>query len=266
MWLPSWIEIFKLQQNFDLLAELLMVDCCVNDAPTSGGTYADIADIVKRTGFLPGPENGGKNLQSVTDSDERMAFLANYHTVLSSSRVYSTQVGHTHRYISLTDEQDSELATLERTPGIHPKVQLRASIIRLNSKRHSIAWLMEHFKRSRSTIEDTLNRFEQRGIEGLADGQAPGQPAKITAEIAAFLETKLLEDRTWNCSQLAQEIQTEFSADIKRDTIRVKLLELGYSWKRGRYSPGKTLDPTMVAKHKAKLEELQKKRWIKASR
>jgi hypothetical protein len=72
-------------------------------------------------------------------------------------------------------------------------------------------------------------------IEGLADGQAPGQPAKITPEIAAFLERKLLEDRTWNCSQLAQEIQTEFNADIKRDTIRVKLLELGYFWKRGRF-------------------------------
>jgi transposase len=175
-------------------------------------------------------------------------------------------VGYTHRYISLTEEQDTELATLERTPGINPKVQLRASIIRLSSKRHPIAWLVTHFKRSRSSIEADLDRFDQHGIEGLADGQAPGQPAKITPEIAAFLERKLLEDRTWNCSQLAQEIQAEFSVDIKRDTIRIKLLELGYSWKRGRYSPGKTLDPAVVAKHKAELEELQKKRWTKALR
>ena len=128
--------------------------------------------------------------------------------------------------------------------------------IRLNSKGHNIDWLVEHFKRSRSTVEDDLNRFEQHGIERLADGQAPGQPAKITTEIAVFLERNPLEDRTWNCSQLAQEIQTEFSAEIKRDTIRVKLLELGYSWKRGRYSPGKTLDPTVVAKHKEELKEL----------
>jgi transposase len=193
--------------------------------------------------------------------------------------VYSTQVGYTHRYITLTEKQDSELAILERTPGINPKVQLRASIIRLSSKHHPISWLIAHFKRSRSTIEADLDRFEQYGIKGLADGQAPGQPAKITPEIVAFLERKLLEDRTWNCSQLAQEIQTEFSVEIKRDTIRVKLLELGYSWKRGRYSPGKTLDPTVVAKHKAELEELlldptaasdgpgsQKKRWTKPLR
>jgi transposase len=193
--------------------------------------------------------------------------------------VYSKHVGHTHRYITLTEKQDAELAILERTPGINPKVQLRASVIRLSSKRHPIAWLVKHFKRSRSTIEADLDRFDQHGIEGLADGQAPGQPAKITAEIAAFLERKMLEDRTWNCSQLAQEIQTEFSVEIKRDTIRVKLLELGYSWKRGRYSPGKTIDPVVVAKHKTELEELlldptaapdgpgsQKKQWTRASR
>jgi transposase len=171
-----------------------------------------------------------------------------------------------HRHLTLTQKQDTQLANLEHSPGIHAKVRLRASIIRLNSKSHSIDWLVEHFKRSRSTIEDDLTRFEQHGINGLADGQAPGQPAKITAEIEAFLERKLLEDRTWNCSQLAQEIQTEFSVEIKRDTIRVKLLELGYSWKRGRYSPGKTLDPAVVAKHKTELEELQKKQWTKASR
>jgi transposase len=165
----------------------------------------------------------------------------------------------------LSQEQDSHLASLEHNSGIHAKVRLRASIIRLNSKGQSIDWLVEYFKRSKSTIEDDLNRFEQRGIEGLADRQAPGQPAKITAAIAAFLEQKLLEDRTWNCSQLAQEIQTAFNTQIKRDTIRIKLLELGYSWKRGRYSPGKTLDPKVVDKHKTELEELQKKRWTKAS-
>jgi transposase len=174
-------------------------------------------------------------------------------------------MGYPHRYITLTEKQDAQLTTLEYNPGIHTKVRLRASIIRLSSKGHSIDWLVEHFKRSRSTIEDDLNRFEQRGIEGLADGQAPGQPAKITAEIAAFLESKLLENRTWNCSQLAEDINSKFSTEIKRDTIRVKLLELGYAWKRGRFSPGKTLDAAVVAEHRAQLEELQKKRWTKQS-
>ena len=149
------------------------------------------------------------------------------------------------------------------TPGVGGGGPLLASIIRLSSKRHSIAWLITHFKRSRSSIENDLDRFEQRGVEGLADGQAPGQPAKITSEITAFLESKLLENRTWNCSQLAEEINGQFGTDIKRDTIRVKLLELGYSWKRGRFSPGKTLDAAVVAEHRAELEELQKKRWIK---
>jgi hypothetical protein len=70
-------------------------------------------------------------------------------------------VGYTHCYITLTEEQDTEFATLKRTPGINPKVQLRASIIRLSSKRKPVAWLVAHFKRSRSTIEADLDRFDQ---------------------------------------------------------------------------------------------------------
>jgi transposase len=174
-------------------------------------------------------------------------------------------VGYTHRFITLTEQQDTELAALERSPGINPKVQLRASIIRLSNKRHPIAWLVSHFKRSRSSIEADLDRFDQHGIEGLVDGKAPGQPAKLSAQMIVFLELKLTENQIWNCTLLAQEIQTEFGVDIKRDTIRVKLLELGYSWKRGRYSPGKTLDAAVVAKHQTQLEELQKKRWTKQS-
>jgi hypothetical protein len=82
MWLPSWIDIFKLQQNFDLLAELLMVGCCLNEQPLSDSEYADVAEVVKKNGFLPGPENGGQNLQSGKDSSERIVFLSNYHTTL----------------------------------------------------------------------------------------------------------------------------------------------------------------------------------------
>ena len=156
--------------------------------------------------------------------------------------MYSTHVGHTHCYITLTEEQDAELALLERTAGINPKCSSEPASswplqqhltglgrIRLSSKRHPIAWLVAHFKCSRSTIEADLDRFDQHGIEGLVDGKAPGQPAKVTAEMIVFLETKLTEDQVWNCTLLTQEIQTRFGADIKRDTIRVKLLELGYS-------------------------------------
>ena len=47
---------------------------------------------------------------------------------------------------------------------------------------------------------------------------------------------------------------------IKREAIRVKLLELGYAWKRTRYAPGKQADPEVVAKHQASLETLKRGR------
>ena len=174
-------------------------------------------------------------------------------------------MGYAHRFITLTETQDAHLATLEQAPSINPKVRLRASIIRLNAKRQPIDWLCDHFNRTRKTVLDDLNRFEQHGIAGLADGQAPGQPAKITPEIAVFLETQLGLDQTWNCTMLAKAVHDEFKLKIDSDTIRVKLLELGYAWKRGRYAPDKTPDPKLVAQHKAELETLKKGHWIRQS-
>jgi len=88
------------------------------------------------------------------------------------------------------------------------------------------------------SVHNDLDRFEQLGIEGLADGKATGAQPKVTLEIETFMHTKLVEDRVWNSTCLARPSRRN-GVSLKRETIRIKLLELGYSWKRTRYAPGR---------------------------
>ena len=75
------------------------------------------------------------------------------------------------------------------------------------------------------------------------------------------MQTKLAEDRLWNSALLSEAVREQFGVRLGREVIRLKLLELGYSWKRARYAPGKQADPEVVAEHRASLETLKKGHW-----
>ena len=61
--------------------------------------------------------------------------------------------------------------------------------------------------RSRASIGRDLERFKERGLEGLFDGTAPGNPPHITEEAREFMEQRLREERTWNATQLAEALE-----------------------------------------------------------
>ena len=48
--------------------------------------------------------------------------------------------------------------------------------------------------RSEAGVGRDLDRWEERGFEGLADGTAPGNPPRITGEARAFLRDRLSEE------------------------------------------------------------------------
>lgn len=162
------------------------------------------------------------------------------------------------RYLKVTAEQDESLCELELSPLVNAKVRLRASIIRLNSLGWSAGALAKHFRRNPQSIHNDLDRFEREGIAGLSDGKAKGAKPKFRAEIEAFLQTKLAQERVWNSTLLAEAVKEEFKLSLGRESIRVKLLELGYSWKRSRYAPSKTVDAEVLLEHQASLETLKR--------
>ena len=168
------------------------------------------------------------------------------------------------RFLSLTPEQDKDLRELELNPLINAKVRLRASIIRLNHAGWGVPRLVAHFGRNPQSIHNDLDRFEQFGIAELADGKAPGTKPSITPDMERFMQAKLTEDRVWNSLLLSEAVAEQFGVQLGREVIRVKLLKLGYSWKRARYAPGKQADPEVVAEHQASLETLKRGHWTRS--
>lgn len=165
------------------------------------------------------------------------------------------------RFLSLTPEQDEALRELELSPVVNTKVRLRASIIRLNHAGWGVPRLVAHFGRNPQSIHNDLDRFEQFEMAGLADGKAPGTKPSVTPELEVFFRDKLEEDRVWNSSLLSEAICEQFGVKLGREAIRVKLLELGYRWKRARYAPAKPVDSEVVVEHQASLETLKRGHW-----
>jgi transposase len=166
------------------------------------------------------------------------------------------------RTLTLTPEQDSQLMALELGKGIHPKARLRATIVRLVAQGWSVAHVAKHYQRNIQSIHNDLNRYEEHGILGLADKSPPGNKSKFTKEIILHIQELLKEDRIWNCTQIKESILAKFSVSIDPSRIAIKLHDLGYSWKRCRYSPAETVDPQVFDEHKGELEALKRGLWM----
>ncbi len=115
--------------------------------------------------------------------------------------------------------------------------------------------------RGAASVLRDLDRWEERGFGGLADRTAPGNPPRITGEARAFMEGRLSEDRTWNASQLAEEIEGRFGFSVTPEAVRQHLLSMGYRWKRTRYVPSKPPDPEEEREAREELGALKRGPW-----
>lgn len=162
------------------------------------------------------------------------------------------------RYIRLTEEEDVRLREIEQAPYFKPKTRLRAQVLRLSHRGSNVRTISAYTGRSRASIGRDLDRWEERGFEGLLDGTAPGNPPRITGEARTFMEGKLSEERTWNATQLAEALGESFGVEVTPEAVRQHLRSMGYSWKRTRYVPSKPPDPDEEREAREELEALKK--------
>jgi transposase len=163
------------------------------------------------------------------------------------------------RHIRLTGEEDVRLGEIEQAPYFEPKVRLRAQVLRLSHRGSNVRTISAYTGRSRTSIGRDLDRWEERGFEGLLDGTAPGNPPRITEEARTFMEGKLSEQqRTWNATQLAEALGESFGVEVTPEAVRQHLRSMGYSWKRTRYVPSKPPDPDEEREAAQELEVLKK--------
>jgi transposase len=164
------------------------------------------------------------------------------------------------RHIQLTEEEDARLREVEQAPYFKPKVRLRAQVLRLSHRGSNIQTISAYTARSRASVGRDLDRWEERGLEGLFDGAAPGNSPRITEEVRTFMEGKLSEERTWNATQLAEVLREGFGVEVTPEAVRQHLRSMGYSWKRTRYVPNKAPEPEQEREAREELEGLKRGR------
>jgi transposase len=123
-----------------------------------------------------------------------------------------------------------------------------------------MAQIASYTGRSPTSIARDLDRWGERGLEGLADGTAPGNPPRITEEVRGYMRGSLTEERTWNATQLAEVLEEEFSLVVTPEAVRQHLLAMGYSWKRTRYVPNEPPEPEEECGAREELQGLKKGR------
>ena len=160
----------------------------------------------------------------------------------------------------LTEQDDARLREIEQAPYFKPKVRLRAQVLRLSHRGSNLQTVSAYTGRSRASVGRDLDRFEERGFEGLFDGTAPGNPPRITEEMRTFMEEKLSEERTWNAAQLAEVLREGFGVEVTPEAVRQHLRSMGYTWKRTRYVPNKPPDPEQEREAREELEGLKRGR------
>jgi transposase len=169
------------------------------------------------------------------------------------------------RHIQLTQEEDAQLREIEQDPYLKPKVRLRAQVLRLSNRGSNMEKIASYTGRSAASVARDLDRWRERGLEGLADGAAPGNPPRITQEARRCMEERLTEERTYNATQLAEVLEEEFSVVVTPEAVRQHLHSMGYSWKRTRYVPNKPPDPDQEREAREELQRLKKGRPMERS-
>jgi transposase len=164
------------------------------------------------------------------------------------------------RFVRLTEQEDIRLREIEQDPLLKPKVRLRAQVLRLSHRGYNMRSIASYTARSPQSIGRDLDRWEERGLAGLADGTAPGNPPRITEEMRTFMEGNLSEERTWNATQLVEALGRNFGIEVTPEAVRQHLRSMGYSWKRTRYVPNKPPDPEQEREAREELERLKKGR------
>jgi transposase len=162
--------------------------------------------------------------------------------------------------VTLTPEDDWRLQQVEQSPYLRPKVRLRATALRLSNRGWTSTQIGAYLGRSSESVRRDLKRWMTRGVEGLADGVAPGQAPRITTTMKAFLREKVSEERTWTAAQLADALDASYGVRVTPEAVRLHLKAMGYCWKRTRYLPCKAVDPEVEREHKASLETLKRGR------
>lgn len=139
------------------------------------------------------------------------------------------------RFISkLTKAQVQNLEEL-RDDGANSRIRHRAHAILLSFQGTTVNALTEIFQTGRNAICRWLDRWDEEGMDGLADKPRPGAPAKLTDD-EKVRAMELLEQNPRSSVTVLLEIKTQTGKQISADTLKRLARKNGLVWKRMRKS------------------------------
>ncbi len=92
LWLPTWVEYYRMQPNWDLVAEFIMVAECLGRFSWPEEPILWLVQSQNEDGHIPGPKGAGSQLIRKGTSEEETRFLSNYHTTLVACMALSLRL------------------------------------------------------------------------------------------------------------------------------------------------------------------------------
>lgn len=130
-------------------------------------------------------------------------------------------MGRERKYIKLDDEQKLELEFWNKK-GKQNTFRQRCHFILLNADNYGIEEIGKIYKKSRQTIGKWLNRYEEKGIEGLRTAAGRGRPAiiRIDNETEVKRVEYLVASSSQNLKIALVKIEEELGKKMSKDTLK----------------------------------------------
>jgi transposase len=155
----------------------------------------------------------------------------------------------------LTDEEKAAIAKLARSRTAAAREVERARIILLASKGKRVPAIEQELELTEITVA-WLKRFNNEGLDGLADLPRSGRPATYSAEQVAEVIAAALSDpqqlgqpfACWTLDRLETYLNEEKKIEIKRSRIDELLIAEGLRWRTQETWFGERVDPEFAKK------------------
>jgi len=166
----------------------------------------------------------------------------------------------------LTEEQLAEIEKAIRHDK-RAEVRQRCTVIRLLHLGHKPEEIAKMQAISIPTVYGWLKRWQQDGIEGLANKSKSGRPAKSNDEYSQALERVLEQEpkemgydfAIWTVDRLRQHLEKETGIALSEPRLRALMKRKGYRYRRPKHDLGHLQDKEAKAQAAELLEALKKR-------
>lgn len=127
--------------------------------------------------------------------------------------------------VNLSLAEDKGLLEISQSNETPKRTKQRAEALRLSNHGWKVAEIAEYFAWHPQTVREVIQRWRERGVEGLYDMPKSGRPRQWQEADLKYIEECLEQDqRVYNSKQLAEKLWEERKVNLSSDRLR-KLLK-----------------------------------------